>query len=291
MNARRALWTVSLIGLMGTACVSSGSAASEAFVQIKGSDTMVNLGQAWAEAFMQAHPDVGLAITGGGSGTGIASLLARSCDIAQASRQITEEEREQARQAGLEVQELTVAMDGLAVIVHPTNPVSELTIEELSGIFSGRTRGWKGLGGPDGSILVLSRERNSGTHVYFLEQVVRRGLPLGSEEFAATALMMPSTQAIADEVAASPLAIGYVGLGYVSEAHKVIAVARHKVEPPVKPTVETVTQGTYPISRPLYFYTPGVPSGTVKAFIDFVLGPQGQEIALQLDFVSAPAGA
>ena len=270
-----ALW-----GLAGAAW------AGESFMQIKGSDTMVNLGQAWAEAFMQAHPDTGLAVTGGGSGTGIAALLSRTCDIAQSSRQITEEERAKAREAGLDVQEFTVALDGLAVIVHPSNPLSELTVEQLSNIFTGSTTEWKKMGGADGKILVLSRERNSGTHVYFLEHVVRRGNPMGSEEFAPTVLMLPSSQAIADEVAESPLAIGYVGLGYVSEAQKVLAVSRQAGESALRPTVETVVSGSYPIARPLYFYTPSAPAGTVKQFIDFVLSPPGQQIALDLDFVA-----
>ncbi len=291
MRLYRAARAARIAAGLAIAWTIASCARSEAFVQIKGSDTMVNLGQAWAEAFMGEHPDVGLAVTGGGSGTGIAALLARTCDIAQSSRPITDEEKEAAKQAGLDVQEFTVAMDGLAVIVHPSNPVSELAIDQLSGIFSGRVASWKDLGGPEGKLLVLSRERNSGTHVYFLEHVVRRGNAKGREEFASTVLMMPSSQAIADEVAQSPLAIGYVGLGYVSEAHKVIAVTPREGEASVKPTVETVHQGAYPISRALYFYTPAEPEATVKEFIDFVLSHKGQEIALEMDFVSARATA
>lgn len=262
------------------------SFAKHDVIQIKGSDTMVNLGQAWAEEFMNQNPEVSIAVTGGGSGTGIAALINGTTTIAQCSREMKPEEREEVRKAtGKEVKEFKVALDALAVIVNPAHPVSELSIDQLSDIFTGRVVNWAGLGGPDEPILVLSRERNSGTHVYFLEEVVRKGNAKGPEEFGASVLMMPSSQAIAQEVSRSRAAVGYLGLGYVTSAHKVLAVSKKKGEPAVAPSVETGQNGTYPISRPLYIYTAGEPEGDTKRFLDFAQSPEGQAIVQAMDFV------
>lgn len=255
-------------------------------IQIKGSDTMVNLGQAWAEEFMNQHPEVSIAVTGGGSGTGIAALINRTTTLAQSSRDMKPEEKAQVLKAtGKEVVEFTVGLDALAVIVHPSNPVSELSIDQLSGIFTGKITHWKELGGRDEKILVLSRERNSGTHVYFLEEILRKGNARGPEEFAASVLMMPSSQAISQEVLRSHAAIGYLGLGYVTGEHKALAVKKTETGPAVTPSVEAAQSKTYPISRPLHIFTAGPPEGKVKEFIDFVLSPKGQEIVGLMDFV------
>ena len=255
-------------------------------IQIKGSDTMVNLGQAWAEEYMAKHPEVSIAVTGGGSGTGIAALINGTTTIAQSSRDMKPEEIAQVEKAtGKPVKEFKVALDALAVIVHPSNPMSELSIEQLSDIFTGKITNWKALGGRDEMILVLSRERNSGTHVYFLEEIVRKGHAKGPEEFAASVLMMPSSQAIAQEVARSGAAIGYLGLGYVTKDHKAIHVKKTPESPAVAPSIETAQNKTYPISRALHIYTAGEPDSPVKEFIDFILSPEGQEIVRQMDFV------
>jgi phosphate transport system substrate-binding protein len=263
----------------------------EQTIQIKGSDTMVNLGQAWAEAFMEEHPKALIAITGGGSGTGIAALINGTCDIAQSSREIKEQELQLIRKGGREVSEFKTAIDGLAVIVHPSNPVRRLTIDQLSDIFTGKLADWKDFGGKDGKILILSRERNSGTHVYFLEHVLRKGMEKGPEEFAAHVLMLPSSQSIAEEVAQSPESIGYLGIGYVNERHKMIAVSKSDEGPFVLPSVQAAQSGDYPISRPLLMYTGGVPKGLVELFIDFVLSKKGQDIVLEMDFVPLPDAA
>ena len=247
---------------------------------------MVNLGQAWAEEFMNQHPEVSIAVTGGGSGTGIAALINGTATIAQSSREMKAEEKEAVQKAaGKPVKEFVVGMDALAVIIHPTHPVSELTIEQLSDIYKGKITNWKEVGGLDEPMLVLSRERNSGTHVCFLEHVVRKGNAKGPEEFASSVLMMPSSQAIAQEVARSRAAIGYLGLGYVTKDHKPLAVKKTPSDPGVLPSVETAQTGTYPISRLLYIYTAGEPAGVVKDFIDFILSPEGQEIVAAMDFV------
>ena len=260
-------------------------AAQTKTLQIKGSDTMVNLGQSWAEEYMIQNPQTSIAVTGGGSGTGIAAILSGTCDIAQSSRDMTAEEIAKGAASGAPVKTTVVAHDGIAVVVHPANPVSELTTEQLSGIFSGKIKNWKELGGKDLPVLVLSRERNSGTHVFFLEHIVRMGNAQGPEEFGPSVLMMPSSQAIVQEVESSEAAVGYIGLGYVTENQKVLGVAKDPAGPFVKSSIETVLGGQYPIARPLYFLTRGEPQGTVKGFMDFALSPEGQEIVKLLDFV------
>ena len=254
-------------------------------IQIKGSDTMVNLGQAWAEVFSKRHPNVNIAVTGGGSGTGITALLGGSCDIAESSRLIEAKEIEKAKAKGIVPTEFKVALDGIAVVVHPKNPVGKLTIDQLREIFMGNITDWKTLGGPKKVIVILSREFNSGTHIFFKEHVIRRGNPKGPEEFSPAALLMPSSQAIADEVANNENAIGYYGMGYISARQKVVAVAIDAKSPYVIPALESVRANTYPISRPLYLYTNGKPQGIIKDFVDFAFSPEGQDLIRKMDFV------
>ena len=273
---------------IGIALVAQGCARRrpEATVEIKGSDTMVNLGQAWAEAYANEHPDANITVTGGGSGVGIAALINGDTDIAEASREMTPEELAQARENGMSPQEFTVARDGVSVIVNPVNPVGRLTVDQLSDIYTGKITNWKEVGGRDTKMVVLSRDRSSGTHVFFLEHVVRKGNPKGAEEYASTVLMLPSSRAIADEAAANSNVIGYVGMGYVVKGRqKPIAIAKDANSPYVEPTPENVLNGAYPIARPLYFYTPKEPAGTVKDFIDFVLSDEGQRIVAEQEFV------
>lgn len=255
------------------------------FIQIKGSDTMVNLGQAWAEKFMEQYPTEFVAVTGGGSGTGISSLISGSCDITMSSRNIKEKEIALAKQKGIEPYEIKVALDGLAVVVNPKNMVNKLTEDQLAGIFSGKITNWKEIGGEDKKIVVLSREVNSGTHVYFKEHILRRNNPNSTEEFAPGALLLPSSQAIADEVGSNPSAIGYYGMGYISPSQKAVFIAKDQNSEYISPTIENVVNGKYPISRPLFFYTNGLPRRLVKKFIDFALSAEGQDIVLKTDFV------
>ncbi len=246
---------------------------------------MVNLGQAWAEAYMKQHPGISIAVTGGGSGTGITALINNTCDIAEVSREMKESEIELISSKGMPPKKIIVALDGLAVVVNPENKVSELTIDQLADIFTGVIKNWKEVGGRDAKIVLLSREVNSGTHVYFKEHVLRHGKSDGKEEFAAEALLLSSSQAIADEVAQNQDAIGYYGMGYITEKEKAIKVAKDKSSPFEAPTMENVINGAYPISRPLLMYSKGEPKGLVKAFIDYVLSASGQEVVKKLDFV------
>jgi phosphate transport system substrate-binding protein len=254
-------------------------------IQIKGSDTMVNLGQAWAEKYMQNNPAEFIAVTGGGSGTGISSLISGTCDIAMCSRNIKDKEISLAKQKGINPYEIKVALDGLAVVVSPKNPVGKLTMDQLAQIFTGKITNWKEVGGQDLKIVILSREVNSGTHVYFKEHVLRKCDPNSKEEFAPGALLLSSSQAIADEVAQNPSAIGYYGMGYISSKQKPVFVAKDEKSEYEAPTIENVVNGKYPISRPLLLYTNNQPQGLVKKFVDFCLSKEGQDIVLKTDFV------
>lgn len=271
----------------GAAAVSSPSAQQT--IQNKGSDTLVNVALAWAEAYREIRPDVSIAVTGGGSGTGIASLINGTVDLANASRAMKSNEIEEARGKGIEPIEHTVAIDALAIILHLDNPVSELTIDQLADIYTGRITNWAEVGGNDARIVLLSRETNSGTHVYFLEEVVRRGDPTNKDIFAPQTLLMPSSVGITSEIRRNPNAIGYDGLGYVDAAHeKIVAIADTAAGPFVLPTVETAASGEYTLSRDLYMYTAGEPTGAVGEFLAWILGSQGQSIVTQLGFVPLP---
>ena len=265
--------------------VSYAHAEKNNMIQIKGSDTMVNLGQSWAEKYMEKDVTDFVAVTGGGSGTGLSSLISGTCDIAMSSRNIKEKEIAIAKQKGINPNEIKVALDGLAVVVNPNNPISKLTLVQLADIFTGRVANWKEIGGKDEKIVVLSREVNSGTHVYFKEHVLRKNDPNSKEEFTPRALMLSSSQAIADEVAGNPAAVGYYGMGYISKKQKPVAIAKDEKSEYEAPTIENVINGKYPISRPLFIYTNGTPVGLVKKFVDFTLSKEGQDIVLATDFV------
>jgi len=219
-------WVFVLIAVMFA--TSAFAAKDKNSIQVKGSDTMVNLGQAWAEKYMEKNTGDFVAVTGGGSGTGLSSLISGTCDIAMSSRNIKEKEVALAKQKGINPFEIKVGLDGLAVVVNPKNPVSKLTVGQLAQIFTGKIINWNEVGGEDRKIVLLSREVNSGTHVYFKEHVLRKGNPDGKEEFAPSALLLSSSQAIADEVAQNPDAIGYYGMGYISSKQKSIMVAKMK---------------------------------------------------------------
>ena len=261
------------------------AASGKNSLQIKGSDTMVNLVQAWAEKFMEKNPQEFIAVTGGGSGTGLSSLISGTCDIAMSSRTVKEKEVALAKKKGVNPYEIKVALDGLAVVVSPKNSVSKLTIDELAGIFTGKITNWKDVGGVNAKIVILSREVNSGTHLYFKEHVLRKNDPQSKKEFSPAALMLPSSQAIADEIAQNPAAIGYYGMGYISTKQKPVSVAMGKKSEYVAPTVQNVVNGKYPISRPLFLCTNCQPQGLVKKFVDFALSQEGQNLVLKTDFV------
>jgi len=253
-------------------------------IENKGSDTLVNLALAWAEAYMQIHPEVQISVTGGGSGTGIAAMINGTVDIANTSREMKSEEIEAAQANGIEPVEFVVARDAIAVVVHPSNPVDGLTLRQISDIYTGKITNWKEVGGEDRPIVLLSRESNSGTYVYFLENVVRSGDKASDLLFSPDTLLMPSSEGISTEVRQNPNAIGYDGLGYVTADQKIIAIAPQPEAAYILPSLATVNDGTYPVARALYMYTPGKPGGAVKAYLDWILN-EGQSLVLDLGFV------
>lgn len=271
-----------------TSPAGAASGSNQRAIQNKGSDTMVNLALAWAEAYREQRPDVAIAVTGGGSGTGIAALINGTVDIANASREMKDNEIEQARAKGIEPVEHLVAIDALAVIVNPENSVSQLTIDQLADIFTGRITNWQEVGGDDAAIILVSRETNSGTHVYFLDEVVRKGDSTNKDIFAPQTMLMPSSVGITSEIQRNPHAIGYDGLGYVTEHEKLIAVARDAGASFVLPSVQSGSDGSYPIARGLYMYTAGEPVGEIADFITWIEGSEGQQIVADLGFVPLP---
>lgn len=254
-------------------------------IQNKGSDTIVNLALAWAEEYQSQHPDVSLSVTGGGSGTGIASLINGTVDIANASRKMKPEEIETARENGVEPVEFVIARDAIAIIVHQNNPVDRLTLQQISDIYSGKFNNWQELGGEDRPIVRLSRETNSGTHVYFLEEVIRLGEEDNRTLFSRDTLLLPSSEGIGAEIRDNPNTIGYDGLGYVTEDMKVIAISEDSTGEYILPSAETVNSGRYPVARDLYMYTDGEPSGTIQEYILWIQSPEAQEIVTELGFV------
>ncbi len=274
-----------LVGCQSGASNNVEQVGASAYIQNKGSDTIVNLALAWAERYQQEHPEVRISVTGGGTGTGVASLINGTVDIANASRQIKAEEVEEARNQGIEPQEHVIARDAIAVIVHIENPISQLTMEQVSRIFRGRYNNWKELGGEDRPIVRVSRETNSGTHVYFLESVIRLGDKDSKDIFSADTLLLPSSEGIISEVSDNPNAIGYDGLGYVTEDVKVIGIAVNEGDEYILPSADTVNAGTYPISRDLYMYTDSEISPAVQAYLDWISSSEAQKIVTELGFV------
>lgn len=260
---------------------------SSEYLNNVGSDTMVNLALAWAEQFQASNPQSNLSVSGGGSGTGIASLINGTTDIANASRKIKSEEIENAQANGIEPNEFVVARDAIAVIVNPNNPVDRLTLEQLSDIYSGKINNWQELGGEDRPIVRLSRETNSGTHVYFLEEVLRLGNKEDNTLFSTDTLLLPSSEVIGAEIRQNPNAIGYDGLGYVTHDMKVVAVSATSTDPSsyIYPSPESVNDGSYPIARDLFMYTAGPPSGFVQRYMEWIFSPEAQNTVTELGFV------
>jgi phosphate transport system substrate-binding protein len=204
--------------------------------------------------------------------------------IANASREMSKEEIAAAKTNQIDPVKFVVALDGIAVVVNKANPVSGLTFQQISDVYTGKITNWKDLGGEDRPIVLLSRESNSGTYIYFLEQVVRLGDPKNKALYSPETLLMPSSEGISVEVTQNPNAIGYDGLGYVTPEQKVIAIARSEGDAYVRPSAATVLDGSYPIARGLYMYTAGEPTGAVKQYIDWILAG-GQSLVKDLGFV------
>lgn len=276
-QALKTFWKSLVVIAMALSLMGGVVFASEQLT-LQGSTTVLPVAQAAAEQFMSENPDVNISVRGGGSGNGIAALIDGAVDIANASRFIKDKEAKAAFENGIYAVPHRVAMDGLAVVVHPNNPVKELTIEQLNKIYKGEIRNWKELGGPNKRIVVISRDTSSGTYEVWEEKVMH------GERVTPEALLQASNGAVASIVAQTQGAIGYVGLGYVNETLKVVNVSVDGKKF-VEPTLTTVANGSYPIARALFMFTNGWPKGTAAQFINFVLSPAGQKIVKEVGFV------
>jgi phosphate transport system substrate-binding protein len=291
MKRKTAVICLVLFGILLSSCTSTKTTEGKqnvskgAYIENKGSDTLVNLALAWAEEYHKENPDVQISVTGGGSGTGFTALINGTITIANASRQIKSEEIETAKANGFEPIEFIVANDAIAVIVNPENPISRLTLEQVSKIYKGEYTNWLDVGGEDRPIVKLSRETNSGTHVYFLETVVRLGSKEDKNIFSADTLLLPSSEGIISEVRDNPNAIGYDGLGYVTSDVKMVALAIESGGDFILPSVETVISGDYPISRHLYMYTRGEPVGVELDYLNWIQSSDAQSTITELGFV------
>lgn len=254
------------------------SATAEVKITVKGSDTMVILAQRWAERYMAAKPDVTIQVTGGGSGTGISALINGTTDICNASRPMKPSERDKLKQRfGTRGVEIKAAQDGLSIYVHESSPVRELTIEQVRNIYAGRITNWKDVGGNNEKIILYGRENNSGTYVYFRDNVL-----LG-EDYSATMQSLPGTAAVVNAVAKDKNGIGYGGAAY----GKGIRELKVKVDANATafaPTVENIKKGDYPITRFLYLYVRNKPTGALKEYVDWILSDDGQSIVSQVGY-------
>lgn len=241
-------------------------------VTIKGSDTMVILGQRWAEIYMGEHPQTRIQVTGGGSGTGIAALINGGTDICEASRPMKDKEMEQVKaKHGKDVKEIPVALDGIAIYVHQSNEIPYLTQAQVKAIYTGRLANWSEVGGKGGKIVAYSRENNSGTYVFFKEHV------LTNEDYAKEIQTLPGTAAVVNAVSKDPASIGYGGIAYASGI-RAVPIKKDDASQAIPPSLQTVQTNEYPLSRNLFFYTAGEPAGETKTFIEWVLSPEGQKI-------------
>ncbi|MDD3077733.1 MAG: PstS family phosphate ABC transporter substrate-binding protein [Paludibacter sp.] len=257
-----------LFSLAMVAMISSMSMAQK----IKGSDTVLPLSQHEAETYMKKNPSARVTVTGGGSGIGLAALIEGTTDIAMASRKIKFDEKMKMQNGGKTVKEIKIAQDALSVVVNKTNKVSKLTREQLEGIFTGKIKNWKEVGGANMPIIAYSRETTSGTYEFFKEHVMK------NKNYKSGILSMPATGAIIQSVSQTPGAIGYVGMAYVTKDVKDISVSYDGGKTYVEPTVANATSGKYPVVRPLFYYYEGKSEAKVKPFINFVLSAEGQKI-------------
>jgi len=269
-----------LAALSFTACGRGNS--SRKVIQNKGSDTLVNVAQAWAEEYKKVDPSIAVAVTGGGSGTGISALINGTVDLANASRKMKQREIAAAQKNGITPVEHTVGFDALAVYVHKDNPIESISIAQLAEIYGehGKTVNWDQIGitvpgAKDNEIVRASRQNNSGTYVYF------KGAVLGKKrEYKLGSLDMHGSKDVVDLVAKTPGAIGYSGLAYATDHVKLVPVTAEDGQPAIAPSVDTAIDGTYPIARPLFMYTRGEPTGAVKTYLDWILSDAGQKIIL-----------
>ena len=263
-----------VVSCIALSMVCAGSAlAASGSITIKGSTTVLPVAQRTAEEFMKKNPGVNISVQGGGSSVGIASIIDKTTDIGDASRPIKDKELDKAVSNGVSPRANVVAMDGIAVVVNPTNSVNGMTKQQIKDIYMGKISNWSDAGGPGGKIVIIGRDSASGTYEAFAEKA------LDKQKTRPDALLQASNQAVAQVVSSTPGAIGYVGLGFITDKIKPVTVNG------IECTKETVLSGKYPLARPLFMYTDGQPKGVVKEYIDFVLSKEGQELVEEEGYV------
>jgi len=251
----------------------------------KGSDTLLVLAQRWAEVYMSKHPEAEIAVSGGGSGTGIAALINKQIDMCDASRAMKDQEIADAKKNGVDPVEWKVAVDGISVILHPSNPIQTLTVTQLKAIYNGSYKNWENVGGKDAPIITYGRQSNSGTYVYWQEHILQ------NQKYRTDMQSLNGNADIADAVARDPNAIGYVGVAYAAARKgevKIIPVQAKADKPFYEPTAENIASGKYPISRFLFIYTNGVPTGGVKEYLKFIIGDEGQKVTEEVEYIPLP---
>lgn len=286
---------VAIIPMLIIGCKKRTDQVEQTVITVKGSDTMVNLSQKWAEEYMKLHPDVSIQVTGGGSGTGVASLLNKTTEIANSSRELKSAEIETAKSKGVTPFTYQVALDGIAVIVHPKSKVDNLTVRQVSDIFAGKIKNWKEVGGADMPITLYGRENSSGTYEFFKDHVL--GKVDGKQvDYSPSTQVLQGTAALGEAVARDVKGIGYGGVGYFAERNdvKILHIKKDENSPAISPSennkvnYEAIWSGDYSISRYLYCFTNGEATGKVKEFMDFIVSQEGQNVVKTMEYIPLP---
>jgi phosphate transport system substrate-binding protein len=278
--------SVILSGCKDGSSQNTGELFEDKELVIQGSDTLLEVSMYWVENYSKANPNVNVSVTGGGSGTGIAALINKTVDLATASRSIKDSEIESAKNQGIDIKEIVVAWDGISVIINRDNKVMELSVEQVSKIYTGEITNWNEVGGEEGEILVTSRDSSSGTFGYFKKRVVQLNGKVKENNYTREALYLASNVSIRREVSANENAIGYIGLGYLDDSVKALDIIGEDANESVKPSVENVQNGSYPISRELFIYVSETDLTDLgEAFLEYVTGEEGQAIAQEIGFV------
>ena len=274
--------------MAGLMLLTTSTAFAARNITVKGSDTIVTMGQRWAEEYMKLHPEVSIQVTGGGSGVGIAALVNGTTDIANASRAIKDTEKIKAQQAGYYPEEFRVAIDNLAIVVNKDNPVTMLSLKQIMGIYTGKINNWSEVGGSSQPILRYCRESSSGTYQFFKENILK------NQDYAADCQTMPGTSAITNAVSKDPNAIGFGGVGYFvgQSSLKIISIKKDDKSEAISPLTadgkvdyEAAWSKRYPIWRYLYMYTGVKPKGEIKAYLDWIRSAEGQQVVEKEGFI------
>ncbi len=260
--------------------IASGTSLADN-ITIKGSDTLVRLGQRWAEEYMKLNPGTVIQVSGGGSGTGIAALINGTTDICEASRDMKAKEYKLAEDKGMDIYRISVALDGIAIFLNENNPIEELSFSQLKGIYTGAITNWKEVGGPDHRIILYGRENNSGTYAFFKKKV------LDKEDYSDFTQTLPGTAAVVNAISKDKYGIGYGGIAW-AKGVKYASIKEDDQSTAIYPTSKTISNGTYPISRELYWFFNGKPEGEIKLLVNWALSPEGQKIAEEIDYIPLP---